>query len=300
MLKRIRYRLLLSLALTSASGLICAAQQGAAGAANQAQPGPPPTLVKIRDDIYVLQNQANNGADLGFYGGNATIMLTNDGVVLIDSKSDREHDDLIAKLKTLSDKPVKYVILTHNHGDHTGGAAKLKAMGASLIISAADRDNMARGNQPPVADFGYFGEAQLTLGGKEARLFQFRGHTRGDTVAYLPAQKVIALGDMLTTAETIPMIVNYPDGGSWSDWARSMNDIVKMDFDTVIPGHGPAVTKAQFLELRAKMLAIMDRVRTLNRDKRTMEEIQQTLVKEFNWGFGGSAGNIAGMMVELR
>ena len=268
--------------------------------ANPPQPGPPPILVKVRDDVYVVQNQANTGADLQFYGGNAAILLSNDGVVLIDSKSEREHDDLVAKVKSLSDKPVKYVILTHNHGDHTGGAAGLKAMGATLVISAADRDNMARGNQTPVADFGYVGEAQLTVGGKHANLYQFRGHTRGDTVVYLPAQRVIVLGDLLTTAETIPPIVNYADGGSWSDWALTMDQIAKMDFDTVIPGHGPVVTKSEFLQLRSKMLAIMERVRGLNRERKTQEEIQQTLVKEFNWGLGGAAGNIPGMMVELR
>jgi len=69
-------------------------------------PGPPPTLIKVKDDLYVLQNQAHTLADLIAYGGNATILLTDAGVLLIDSKSDREHDDLIAKLKTLTDKPV--------------------------------------------------------------------------------------------------------------------------------------------------------------------------------------------------
>jgi glyoxylase-like metal-dependent hydrolase (beta-lactamase superfamily II) len=283
---------LAALALAAGSALV--AQQA------PPQPGPPPTLVKVRDDMYIVQNQANNGADLGYYGGNATIVVTNDGVVLIDSKSDREHDDLIAKVKSLSDKPIKYVILTHNHGDHTGGAAKLKAMGVPLIISTADRDNMARGGATPIADFSFSGDAQLTVGGKRAELYQFRGHTRGDTVVYFPAEKVIILGDLLTTAETIPMIVNYPDGGSWNEWALSMDKIVKMDFDTVVPGHGPQVTKAQFLELRSKMLAIMDRVRGLVKEKKSQEEIQQILIKEFNWGTGGSAANIAGMMVELR
>lgn len=276
------------------------ASTGAAQEQARPQPGPPPTLVKVRDDLYIVQNQANNGADLGFYGGNATIWLTDDAVVLIDSKSDREHDDLIAKVKSLSDKPIRYVILTHNHGDHTGGAAKLKAMGAALLISSADRDNMARGKATPVADFGFSGDAQLVVGGKRAELYQFRGHTRGDTVVYFPAEKVLILGDMLTTAETIPMIVNYADGGTWNDWALSMDKIVKMDFDTVIPGHGPQVTKEQFLQLRAKMLAIMDRIRGLVKEKKSQQEIQEVLIKEFNWGTGGSAANIAGMMVELR
>jgi cyclase len=275
-----------------ASGLF--AQQG------PPPPGPPPTLVKVKDDLYIVQNQANTMGDLIAYGGNATALITDAGVLLVDSKSDREHDDLMAKLKTLTDKPVKYVILTHNHGDHSGGAAKLAAMGSTVIISAADRLNMIRGNEKYVPDFGYIGRAELTLGGKRAELRQFRGHTRGDTAVYLPAERTILLGDLLTTAETIPMIVSYPDGGSWSDWAMSIDEILKMDFDNAIPGHGPMITKQRLIELRAKYGMIMERVHTMAREKKTEKEIQDALVKEFNWGFGPSAGNIAGMMIELR
>ena len=263
-------------------------------------PGPPPVLVKVKDDLYIVQNQANNMADLIGYGGNASIFLTDDGVILMDAKSDREHDDLIAKVKSLTDKPIKYVVLTHNHADHSAGVPKLKAMGVNVIISAADRDNMIKGKQPGAPDFGYVGRANFNLGGKEVQLYQYRGHTRGDTVVYLPSDRVMILGDMLTTAETIPMIVNYPDGGSWTDWTISMNDILKLDFDTAIPGHGPMVTKAQVAELRNKMAAIQDRIRGMVRDKKSQEEITAAIVKEFNWGFGPSAGNIAGMMQELR
>jgi cyclase len=263
-------------------------------------PGPPPQLVKVKDDLYIVQNQANNMADLIGYGGNASVFLTDDGVILIDSKSDREHDDLVAKVKSLTDKPMKYVVLTHNHADHSGGVPKLKAMGATVVISAADRDNMMKSKQPGAPDFGFIGRANFSLGGTEVQLYQFRGHTRGDTVVYLPADRVMIVGDLLTTAETIPMIVNYPDGGSWTDWTISMNDILKMDFDTAIPGHGPMVTKSQVAELRNKMVAIQERIRGLVRDKKSQEEIAATVVKEFNWGFGPSAGNIAGMMQELR
>jgi cyclase len=273
--------------------------QAQAGAGRPA-PGPPPTLVKVKDDLYILQNGNSNMAELVAYGGNATFYLTDGGVILVDSKSDGEHDDLLAKLKTLTDKPIKYVILTHNHGDHSGGAAKLQAMGATLLISAADRENMIRGNQQGIPDIGILGQAQVVLGGKEVQLREFRGHTRGDTIAYFPTLRVICLGDLLTTADTIPMIVNYADGGSWTDWSKSIDEILKMDFDVVIPGHGPAVTKPQLKEIRAKFGALQERVRTMNREKKTQEEITQTLVKEFNWGAGPSAGQIPGMMIELR
>src|ERR1700730_1054988 len=263
-------------------------------------PGPPPQLVKVKDDLYIVQNQANNLADLIGYGGNASVFLTDDGVIRIDSKSNREHDDLVAKVKSLTDKPIQYVVLTHNHADHSGGVPKLKAMGATVLISAADRDNMMKSKQPGAPDFGFMGRANFNLGGKEVQLYEFRGHTRGDTVVYLLADRVMILGDLLTTAETIPMIVNYPDGCSWTDWTISMNDILKMDFDTAIPGHGPMVTKSQVAELRNKMVAIQERIRGMVRDKKSQEEIAATVVKEFNWGFGPSAGNIAGMMQELR
>jgi len=159
---------------------------------------------------------------------------------------------------------------------------------------------MIRGNQKGIPDLGYIGQAQVVLGGKEVQLQEFRGHTRGDTVAYFPANRVICLGDLLTTADTIPMIVHYGDGGSWSDWSKSIDEVLKMDFDVVIPGHGPSVTKAQLRDIRAKFGAIQERVRTLNREKKTQDEITQTLVKEFNWGAGPSAGQIPGMMLELR
>ena len=263
-------------------------------------PGPPPNIVKVKDDLFIVQNQANTMGDLIAYGGNATAYVTDAGVILIDSKSDREHDDLIAKLKSVTDKPIKYVILTHNHGDHTGGAAKLAAMGASVVISAADRGNMVRAGEKYIPDFGYIGQAELTLGGKRAELRQFRGHTRGDTAVYLPAERTIVLGDLLTTADTIPMIVSYADGGSWTDWTISIDQILKMDFDNVIPGHGPMISKQRLAEMREKFGTIMQRVHAMVREKKTEQEIQQALVKEFNWGAGPSAGNIAGMMIELR
>jgi hypothetical protein len=101
-------RILCALAFTFALKSAAYAQGGQA----PPPPGPPPALVKVKEDLYVLQNQAHTMGDLIAYGGNATILLTDAGVLLIDSKSDREHDDLIAKLKTLTDKPVKYVVLT--------------------------------------------------------------------------------------------------------------------------------------------------------------------------------------------
>jgi cyclase len=272
------------------------AQQGAAE-----DPGPPPNLVKVKDDLYVVENAKADGAGIRNFGGNATIFLTDAGVLLVDSKNDREHDDLIAKVKSLTDKPIKYVILTHNHGDHAAGAPKLEAMGATILISTDDRDNMLRAANPAwLPQVTYIWQARLYLGGKEAQLYQYRGHTRGDTVVYFPADRVLCAGDLVTTADTIPLIVNYPDGGSWMDWSKSIDEILKIDFDVLIPGHGPAVGKSRLVEIRNKMVAVRERVRAMVRDKKTQDEIAQTIVKEFGWGQGGAAAQFAPMMQELR
>ena len=280
--------------------MLCSAAMAQPGQANQTPP-PAPQLHKIKDDLYMIENTNATMNDLGYWGGNVTVLLTDAGVILVDSKFERAHDDIVAKVKSLTDKPIKYVILTHNHGDHAGGAEKMEAMGATVIISADDRDNLARdpkaGWLPAV---GYIGQMQLLLGGKEVELHQLRGHTRGDTVVYFPVDRVVSVGDLFTTSDQIPGIVMYADGGNWTDWKRSMDELLKWDFDEAIPGHGPMVTKQEVVNRRNKMVAIMERVRAMNRDHKSQEEITQTLVKEFNWGSGPSAGNIPGMMQEFR
>jgi len=289
------------------AGLAFAVWIGSASLAAQAPvpqtpqtPAPPPTLVKVRDDVYVIQNVNHVVAEIGQNGGNASVLLTNDGVVLIDTKNDRVHDDLVSKVKSLTDRPIKYAVLTHSHGDHAGGAAKLEAMGVTVIATVATRENMLRTNAPGIPQVTYSGYSQVILGGKEVQLREFRGHTRGDTVALIPSARLAIAGDLVTTPDTIPPIVNYGDGGSWSDLGRTLDEVAKLDFDTLIAGHGPVLSKADFLKYRDRIAAIRDRFRALNRERKTQDEITQTLLKEFNWGTGPAAGNIPGMLQELR
>jgi glyoxylase-like metal-dependent hydrolase (beta-lactamase superfamily II) len=272
----------------------------AASAQTPAPPAPLPTLVKVRDDVYVIQNVNHVVAEIGQNGGNATVLVTSEGVVLIDTKNDRMHDDLVAKVKSLTSQPIKYAVLTHNHADHSGGAAKLQAEGTTILASMGTRENMVRGNQPGVPPVAYTGASLFVLGGKEVQLREFRGHTRGDTVVLIPSARVVVAGDLVATPDTIPPIVNYGDGGSWTDLGRALDEVAKLDFDTLIGGHGPPLTKAEFLRYRDRAAAIRERVRALNRERKSQDDITQTLLKEFNWGSGPAAGNIAGMLQELR
>jgi cyclase len=275
--------------------------RGAAPVPNAAaDPAALPKLVKVKDDVYVIQNQENTVAQIGTMGGNVTIYLTNDGVILFDSKNDQMHDDIVSKVRSLTDKPIKYVVLTHNHADHSGGAAKMQQMGATVIISQEDRLNMQRGNQQALPQITYHERGQLFLGGKEVQLREFCGHTDGDTVAYLPAARVVISGDLVTTPDTIPQIVNYGDRGNWTDMGKALDEIAKMDFDFLIGGHGPVLTKQEFLKHRDKVAGIRERLRELNRQGKSQQEITQTLIKEFNYGGGFEASQIALMILELK
>ena len=96
-------------------------------------------LVKVRDDVYRVNVNDAVLPDIPLFGGNVGIYLTDGGVVLVDSKNERMHDDLVAKVRSLTNAPISYVVLTHNHADHSAGAAQLRALGATVVMSAADR-----------------------------------------------------------------------------------------------------------------------------------------------------------------
>src|SRR5262245_18262012 len=102
--------------------------------AQNAQAPPPPTVVdKIADDMYVVRGE----------GGNSSVYLTDEGIILVDTKFERNHDDLVARVSSLSNKPIKYIFNTHPHGDHTGGNAKLSP--ATIIGHKNAFADMVRG-----------------------------------------------------------------------------------------------------------------------------------------------------------
>ena len=139
------------------------------------------------------------------------------------------------------------------------------------------------------------------LGGKRIELLEFCGHTSGDTVVYLPDARVVIAGDLVATPDSIPQVTNYADGGSWTDMVRSLDMLAQLDFDFMIAGHGPVLTKREFLAHRAKMAGLRTRAEALVHAGKSQSEIAEALAAEFNWGVGPglAAGNIAGMLVEF-
>ena len=147
---------------------------GAWVAYTQQQPAPNPLVLnKVKDDLYVIQD---NGS------GNVAVYMTSEGTILVDDKFERNYDGIMEKVKSVTDKPVKYVMSTHHHGDHTGSSAKFLAF-AEIVAHKNNRANMVNGKMPGIPRIVFSDEASVFLGGKEVRAHYFgRGHTNGDAV----------------------------------------------------------------------------------------------------------------------
>jgi len=268
---------------------------------NAQAPPPPSKLEKIADDMYVILSE----------GSNTTVYLTDEGVILVDTKFERNHDDIVAKVKTLTDKPIKYVINTHSHQDHTGGNAKM--LPAQIVGHVNLRNGMIKGKQPAPPTLTFTDEMSIVLGGKEVDVRYFGPcHTDGDTWIYFPARKVLATGDCfntgngqgvnLTGSSTFAFYIDYTGGGSFMGRMKAADAALKLDWDTVVPGHGPITNRMGFTKWRADSDSIRNRMAAMIRDGKTKDDVVKMLVTDFGWDPMGRAttNSIDGMMAEVQ
>jgi len=268
----------------------------AGGAYVRAQFGDKPSkldVVKLKDDLFVIHND--------YVPGNTTVMVTNEGVILVDDKFEIDFDNIVAEVKKITNQPVKYVINTHHHGDHSGSNAKMQALGAQVVTSWQARQNMVDGKQPGLSNITIENRASLYLGGKRVDLFYFgRGHTNGDIVALFPAQRVLASGDLFTIGDTTPELVDYPGGGSAKQWPQTIEGVLSLDFDQVVPGHGTVGTKADMRKFHDTAVRLRTRVHDMIVEKKSKDEIAKMLTAEFHYADFHLGMSLDGLLVELR
>ena len=254
-------------------------------------------LNKIRENLYEISPEPEvSGA-----GGNVTVLLTRDGVILVDDKYDWDHDGILAKVKTLTDKPIRYVINTHQHGDHTGGNAKMLAMGVELMISKQARENMVALKMPGLPQIVFERDLQVSLGDENVETFHFgRSHTNGDSVILFPAQRVLSTGDMCVRGPEFPPLIDYSAGGSIMEWTKTLDDVLKLDFDTIVPGHGPVGTKKDLVAFRDLLEKTRNRVHEMNGAGKSKDEIGKMLLTEFHWTPARVKGSLDGLVAEMR
>jgi glyoxylase-like metal-dependent hydrolase (beta-lactamase superfamily II) len=213
--------------------------------------------------------------------------VTSEGLILVDDKYDRDHDLIGAQIKTFSNLPVKYIFSTHYHEDHSGGNGRFLPS-AEVISTANARTNIVnhvqsnRAGDVQPARVVFTQETAVFLGGKEVRARYFgRGHTNGDAIIYFPALRTIHTGDMM--AGTTPLI-DYPGGGSIIEWTKTLDAAMKeLDFDTVIPGHGPVTTKAALMTYRNNIEKERNQVSAMIRQGQSEEAIGKMLIADYKW-----------------
>src|SRR5580700_3821085 len=246
--------LLTAIAILTAATLAHA--QGGGGRAPQ-----PQAIQQVKPGLYMI-----TGA-----GGNSTLRVTSQGLILVDGKlpGQANYDALMALIKGISDQPIKYLIVTHHHADHTGNNQLFLDAGVQVVAHENLKKNLvtyAVDPKPAPPSITYPGaEYTVQLGDVKVELHHFgRAHTGGDTVVYFPDLKVVAVSDVVTTGKTGPLI-DYAGGGSATDWTNVLAGILTLDFDAAIPGNGDVLTKADVQAYKTKFDTVIARARELVR-----------------------------------
>jgi cyclase len=220
--------------------------------------GGPPNLAtqQVKPGLYMI-----TGA-----GANTEVRVTNEGLIVVDGKlpGDENYNALMDQIKMISTQPIKFLIVTHHHADHTGNNNKFLAAGVQVVAQENLNKNLATYQQTPKpadATITYNNDYTVRLGGVEAKLYHFgRAHTSGDTVVYFPDLKVVCVSDVVTTGTTGPL-ADYAGGGSFAEWPKVLDGIVKLDFDTAIAGNGNPLTKADVQEYKTKIETFLTRAK---------------------------------------
>lgn len=240
-------------------------------------------------------------------GGNMAVSVGEDGVLLVDNQFAPLTDKIVAAIRTLSDAPIRFVINTHVHGDHTGGNANFAALGATLVAHENVRARLAAADSPegalPVLTFDE--EISFHFNGEEVSIIPTvsPAHTDGDTLVYFRESNVIHTGDVFVTL-SFP-VADTNNGGRLTGHIDVLNQLLELSHtaagflsgfgnapgayperpvgalgrphdrsDTlIVPGHGRLADEVELLLFRNMIVIIHDRVRTWAERGMTLEEI---------------------------
>lgn len=220
-------------------------------------------------------------------GGNVTVAVGDDGVIMVDGQFAPMHDKLKAAIAAVTPNKVTYLINTHHHGDHTGGNAAFAAEGATVVGHINERNMLAAGTTsnitgvkfPPaqaaaVPSKTYTDAMTLTIKGRTAELkHPANAHTGGDTYVWFKDANVLSTGDTFTNGR-YPNI-DFLNGGSVKGVISAADIYMSLanDDTKIVPGHGPLATKAQLTEYRAMMVAARERMAKLVKEGKSLDEV---------------------------
>ena len=207
-----------------------------------------PRWKPIEPNIYVYEDTHVPDPDGSVIGTVSLIVVTPDGVVLMDGQGDpMDGQRLVDTIRKLTPLPLKYVVVASDHIDHVGGNAEIKAAwpGAVFISSPASQKVLAKA--PVVPTETVSDKRTITLGGVEFQILNLgRAHTGGDLVVYLPQTKVLFAGEIYARDIFPSQRSSYP-----SEWVETLKKAKALDTSWIIPGHG-------FVDGKAELKASLD------------------------------------------
>ena len=247
-----------------------------------------PTKVTLKTTAVAGSVSMIEGAN-GFAGGNVAVSVGADGLFIIDD----EIEPMTAKLKTalaaLSKKPVRFVVNTHWHMDHTGNNPAMAAAGAVIIAQENVRKRLSVDNvlhmaghemsikaQPPAAlpVVTFTDDVTLHVNGDDVHVIHVApAHTDGDSIVHFKTANVIHTGDTVTASYPI---VDVDSGGQFEGFIAAADRILALADDNtkIIPGHGPLMTKADVVAYRQMLIEVRDRTGKLLSAKKSVDEIK--------------------------
>jgi len=265
----------------------------------------------VRDGIYMIVGE----------GGNTTVQVGEHGVLVVDTKLATASDALLAAIRKISDKPIRYVINTHWHADHVGsneavakagstiaggnvsGAIADAGEGAAVIAHENVLTRMSSQQPPPPfeawpTDTLFVPRKDLYFNGEAIEiLHQPAAHTDGDSLVFFRRTDVVSTGDVFTT--TGYPVIRPEDGGSIDGVVAALNHIIEITVPEekqeggtlVIPGHGRLCDEADVVEYRDMVTIVRDRIRSMVDMGMTLRQVQAAKpTADYDGRYGATSG----------
>jgi len=231
---------------------------------------------KISNNLYTLDGQ----------GGTIGVLVGPEGIFMVDSQFAPLSQKIAAAIHQISDQPIRFMVNTHVHPDHTGGNENFAKMGATIfsrdelrfrLAHPSPGANGAPGVPAPAAALPvvtYEGPVTIHMDGEDVHLIPIlNAHTDGDTLVYFPSNDVLMTGDYFRSIQ-FPNI-DRVNGGSLHGMLEGLGITIGMagPHTKIIPGHGATVDRAALIAHRDMIIAIRDKIAPMVQQGKTVEEV---------------------------
>src|SRR5579864_8424611 len=237
-------------------------------------PAPAPLMVhQLKPNVYWVEGG----------GGNSGVIIGDKGVIVVDAKtSAASGKELLDDIAKITPKPVTTVILTHSDGDHVNGLASFPA-GITIIAHENNKKEqdaaLAAGGRgaPPAGHLPTQtvskNKEDLKIDGVKLEVFHWaNAHTSGDLVVYLPSEKIVFTGDIITTQPDA--LIHLEKNGSSEGWVTTAKGIAALNADQFVPGHGDVMNKAAVQKKATDVAAKRAKIKDLVAQGKSLDEIK--------------------------